>query len=233
MKAPTRTPVSVAVIRRLQKAFQNHLSVNATTAGQLLSGATMADKAYELRCLVALLNEFKRADHRISFTLQSGTEIRFRSKGGPINRRRWPCIIMQRGSHPIAEIWTNIEFEALSATNQNHTLTIPTYGDTHELDLILTRPNISDGYPKTRKLLIGVEAKHRPYNKSLLKELLGVRREMALRSRLTPHHLTWWHSAMLPCSPPSILIAYCGYASISDYDGPSGYFGLRMDHLPL
>jgi hypothetical protein len=109
------------------------------------------------------------------------------------------------------------------------------YGKAHELDVVLVPPG-TNGFPRPADILIGVEAKHRPFNRGLLKELLGVRREMTMRvsgshNYSAPHWFIWW-SNDLPVFPPSGLVAFASSAHILRYNDPADFWGIHMQHLP-
>ena len=100
---------------------------------------------------------------------------------------------------------------------------------------MLVRPG-TDGRPLPKEIFLGVEAKHREFSKALLKELLGLRREMTLRSQMSryadPSWFIWW-AEYLPAEPASGLIAYCSSGSIMKYEAPAEFWGIRMEHLPF
>lgn len=232
----TRTPTPGAVTAKLKAAFQSHLGVDHLTAGQLLAGATLQDKAYELHALIAVMRELKAQRTTLSFTLVHGTSVTFRAKGGPIDRTTWPYIRIDDQGIPVGELWVDIECLAISAGPGAKILTGYLYGKCHELDIVLVRPG-TDGRPTPDEVLVGVEAKHRPFTKALLKELLGVRREMTMKrwdcqAYPDPHWFVWW-SPCLYNQPASGLVAYCSSNTINRYSAPADFWGIKMEYLPI
>lgn len=85
--------------------------------------------------------------------------------------------------------------------------------------------------PTTDGIKWAVSGKHRPFNKALLKELLGVRRETAYKSDDQPNSLAWWQpSRKLPAHPPSGIVLFCSDANALNYADPAVFWGLEMIH---
>jgi hypothetical protein len=221
----------------LEKAFKAHLGIDHLTAGQLLAGAKLQDKAYELRALIAVMERLRAYRPSLSFTLIHGTSLRFREKGGPIDRTAWPYIRIDDRGATVGELWVDIECIAISAGRGAKGLTGHLYGKCHELDIVLVAPG-TDDRPEPSEVHLGVEAKHRPFNKALLKELLGVRREMTMRQQWRPARpkqawFIWWSPMGLPANPPSGLVAFCSSDTIEKYTDPADFWGIHMEHLPF
>lgn len=231
----TRIHTSEDMKKRLRRAFRNHLGVDRLTASQLLTSAKLQDKAYELAALIEVMAQLKSFRPNLTFTLIHGTSVVFRAKGGPIERTQWPYIQIDDGAQTVGELWVDIECLAISAGNSAKALRGYLYGSCHELDIVLVYPN-TDGRPLPHEILLGVEAKHREFNKALLKELLGVRREMTMRSSPNSYKPdTWfvWWATELPAWPASGLVAFCSSATVNNYSDPADFWGIRMQHLPF
>lgn len=238
MNSTTR-PITPDVVKaRIRRAFAHHVGPSSGRTARVLGAMTLLDRAYELACLVELLRQFKSKAHTRSFHLVGGSAVTFRQKGGPVRRSRYPYIEIRNGGSVEAEIWTNIEFTALSATHDPRGARVPAYpprGDAHELDLVVLKTGTADGYPTPDAIHLGVEAKCRPYGKALLKELLGVRRESAFVADPPPgvlaHAWAWWPET-IRAYPHSALVAYCNDQTILSYTQPARFYGIRMEHLP-
>lgn len=228
MTGKDKTPQ--AIIDKLEKYFSKYLNINSTNALQLLGKATLQDKAYELVSLIEMMNELKKRRPSMEFTLSAGTSVVFRGKGGPIDRKKWPFINIVYNSRTVGEIWVDIEFISLSACNSKN-LTGQLYAKCHELDVLIVEPG-TNGRPHPHSIKLAIEAKHRPYSKQLLKELLGVRREMAMRTKHVNNHFAWWTNTV-PATPPSALISFCSCPNIKKYSYPESFWGIKMKHLPL
>ncbi|MDB5470143.1 MAG: hypothetical protein JWR84_1703 [Caulobacter sp.] len=231
----TVSPAATTARAAIKRAFSARLVLSSAAAGGLIGQSTGQDKLYELK---ALLETMDRLPGRVwkSFHLIGASSPRFRYKGGKIIRHQWPHIQMRIAGQPYAELWNNIEFASLSAIDEGRQPGYPTYADTHELDIIVTKIGQPDGYPRYDELKFGVEVKDRPYNKELLKALLGVRREMAyVFSGHGPAGVcpfAWWPMHGPGAVPDSALVAFASGGDITKYDGPEARFGLKMVHLP-
>lgn len=233
----TRYPTSPAVKTRIRRAFAVHLGRSAGTG--VLGAMGKLDRAYEMRCLVEVLRRLKRARRARTFLLISSQSPTFRQKGGPLRRTRFPFIEVWDSGICAAEIWTNLECTALSAWRDPHgprTPTHPPRGDAHELDIVILEPGVAEGsYPTPDQIHLGVEAKCRPYSKSLLKELLGVRRETAyvVDPALFPglHHSWSWWGTPIAASPQVALVAFCNNMTINNFQQPMSFYGIWMKYL--
>jgi len=233
----TRTHTPGAMKTKLEDAFKAHLGIDSLTAGQLLASATLQDKAYELRALIAVMERLRVFRPTLTFTLVHGTSLKFRAKGGPIDRVAWPYVRIDDNGKAVGELWVDIECIAISAGHGAKALKGHLYGKCHELDIVLVVPG-TDGRPEPYEIYLGVEAKHRAFNKALLKELLGVRREMTMRygDHVAHDHedwFIWWAPAGLPAMPPSGLVAFCSSDTIKKYTDPADFWGIHMEHLPF
>ncbi len=227
---------STTVKKKLRDAFRSHLGLDRRTAGQLLASATLQEKAYELNALIEVMARLKAMRSSLSFILVHGSSLVFRAKGGPIDRAKWPYIRIDDDRGTVGELWVDIECLAISAGRAAKALTGQIYGKCHELDIVLVVPGTSQR-PLPDEVLLGVEAKHRVFNKALLKELLGVRREMTMRTnpsrtRNTRRWFIWW-AHDLPAQPPSGLVAFCSSNTINLYRDPADFWGIHMEYLPL
>ena len=228
MKRTRRVVTPAKVKNRLRQAFHRHLGIGVTTAGALLQGAKLYDKAYELSSMLETLDRLRGHIPLLAFRLMQGSNLIFRGKGGPINRGKWPFIQVMHGTQVVAEIWIDIECLALSAHHSNAKMQGYPYGKAHELDVVIVKPGVS-GYPTPYDIFLGVEAKHRSFNKALLKELLGVRREMTFRGQAaTANPFVWWSTGRFPADPPSGLVAFCSNPNVGKYDDPAAFWGIEM-----
>lgn len=232
-KKVTRKLTPSAALARLRAAFRAHLGIGTKTADALLLGASLYDKAYELSCLIETMRHLRGFTPSSSFHLIGGSKPKFRSKGGEIQRGVWPYIEMRVSSRVVAEIWVDIECLALSAWTLGKTPGNPPFGGAHELDVVLVHPNTS-GRPRPDNLALGIEAKHRPFNKALLKELLGVRRETGFAGHTSTNQFAWWRpDRRLPVHPLTGIVLFCSDSSVLSYNDPTEFWGIEMVHHPF
>ena len=230
----TRRRASDVVRRRLERAFRQHLRVSRARSRQLISGTLLNDRAYELHCLTYILSTLQSRHPGTRFVLSQGSRLAFRIKGGRVDRQNWPYIQAIRNGILVWEVWPNIEFVTASARAAGRTPGWPTFGDTHELDIVVLEPNsATTGFPVSEEIVMGVEAKFRPYNKELLKQLLGVRAEMCQPADVLDANGNKIPNAVGYIRPASRLFAFSPDAAITRYGAPSALFDISLHQLNL
>lgn len=186
-------------------------------------------KLYEAY-IVSVVAEGLATVEGFDLVLVNGNHLQLKSSPGPINRVYPRIELRQRGSVR-AELWTDVEYLTLSYASSSRST--PNKGDYHELDVLVVDAGVS-GRPRHDQVWLGVECKNLQYEKSLLKDILGVRRELSLL--VHPNRSTRfskWPRADVPANPPSCLIVYSTSAAIADYADPGEFFGIDFEHKPL
>ena len=183
-------------------------------------------KLYEAYVL-AIISDHLKNKEGFDLKLVNGKNIYLRSSHGPIDRK-FPFIELYKNNKLMAEIWTDIEFLGLSYSLRNPTKIEK--GDYHELDILVLSPNLN-GRPSNKDIWLGVECKNTEYDKSLLKEILGVRREMSLLSHNNKTMFAHWPMNIIPADPPSCLVVFSTNRKVNDYSSPGSIFGIGFYHL--
>lgn len=214
---------------KISTAFEKHLGIQASQAQALLPTKDAAGKVYEAYVFSLFARDLVMREG-CTLRLNSGSKIQFKSSPGPINPS-YPHVRVTRGNVRLGDIWTDVEFASYSYW-QSGMSTPPTPGQFHELDLLLTVPN-STGRPTPDKILIGVECKDTIYRKSLLREILGVRRELSLLQPAKSTSFRFWPRATVPADPPSCLLVYASSPRINNYDSPGELFGIDFFYEPI
>lgn len=225
------------VKRRLGDVFKRHLGVSSAVAQGLVPETVSSGKLYEAHVLSRIVERLVK-DENYDLTLTGGTKVQLKSSPGPINRS-YPRIELRRGGSCIAELWTDIEFLSLSYWTRRRTgpkqgpsmfLKPPvTKGDYHELDIVIVTAGLT-GRPKHDAIWLGIECKNTGYEKGLLKEILGIRRELSLLDDEQQTKFTSWPRATVPANPPSCLLVFSTDANVADYSAPGAVFGIDFVH---
>jgi hypothetical protein len=215
----------------ITRSFTRYLSAPKTRRFNPIPKSLTSGKLYEAYILGVIARELATKEG-LRLQLAMGTKIRLRSSPGP-RKPGFPYIDVfeQSTNNKIAEIWTDIEFLTLSYDGRGRP-TPPERGDYHELDIVMLEPH-QMGYPSHYSIWLGVECKNTRYNKQLLKEILGIRRELSL---LTPPQSTRfqiWPRSIVPASPSSCLLVYSTYSGVDDYKSPGEIFGIDFYYEPL
>ena len=214
---------------RITRAFKQYASAPARSRFDPIPKALTAGKLYEsyVLGLVAAQLSIKEG---LQLRLMAGTQLRLKSSPGPINRR-FPRIDVYRGQNCIAELWTDVEFLTLSCVRRSGQYS-PTQGDYHELDIVMLKPGCN-GRPTYEMISLAIECKNTGYSKSLLKEILGIRRELSFLSEEQRTCFNSWPHTMIPADPPSCLLVYSTDDNVIQYSKPGDVFGIDFFYKPM
>jgi hypothetical protein len=163
-------------------------------------------KLFELLALSELMQRLKKSDPGIAFELiqngAPGSKLVFQSGPGRADpTRSW--IRVSRGQTEIATLWTNVEFIGRSG----EAVAEPVSGCYHEADVLLLRRGAVKGKdpfrPRYTDVLLIIECKFlNELPKVVLRNLLGLRREMSLLKPATP---SVFAGAGFPAGPPGLM----------------------------
>ena len=217
------------IIQKLKDAFAKHLKVSPAFAAGLVPPSITDGKLYEAYVLSRVVEKLNNIEN-MTLTLVGGTKMKLKSSPGPINPA-YPHIRLERNGGYVADLWTDVEFLALSYCSQG-TSSPPTKGHYHELDLVVVEAGAT-GRPRYNQIWLGVECKNTSYQKGLLKEILGIRRELSLLSNVNKTCFNYWPRTSVPANPPSCLIVYSTDSGVTDYADPGSVFGIDFEYEPL
>jgi len=214
--------------QQLRKIFKDYLGASSTATQGLVPQTVSAGKLYEAYVLSRVVERLA-IDEGYSLTLVGGTKIQLKSSPGPINRS-YPRIELRSSGSCVAELWTDVEFLSLSyCTGGAVTLT---KGDFHELDILIVNSGLT-GRPRYDQLWLGIECKNTGYEKGLLKEILGIRRELSLLSGPKSTRFGVWPRTAVPADPASCLLVYSTDKDVADYSSPGAVFGIDFIYEPM
>ncbi|SKB98328.1 hypothetical protein SAMN06295920_110135 [Rhizorhabdus histidinilytica] len=187
--------------------------------------ATMKDgKLYELFVLAKLIDDLYSRGCIINF---SGTTLKFKAGPGMIKTAD-PHFEVETPDGRTLYLFVDIEFLTMSRA----ALGVTDNSDRHELDIVLVKG--APAYPSHDEIVLGVECKSGAFSKALLKQALGVRREMSL---LTPFERPSCLSDMgaierrVRAEPASeFWVAHLDPAGSAYQDGPA-FFGIDFRHI--
>ncbi len=157
-------------LAEIQNIFGTYKSLTANELAWLQG--QWDGKVYELYCLSKVIEELVNTyGFSASFV---GSDIQFKLSPGRI-RPFDPHFQFSYGGQDYC-LYTDIEFQTLGASNGGNS-DLSRY---HEIDLILVESHVS-GMPDHDDIILGVECKSTAnFDKSIIKEVLGIRREMCL-----------------------------------------------------
>lgn len=216
--------------KRLEDVFRRHLGVSANVTAGLVPVAISSGKLYEAHVLSRVVENLA-IQEGYSLILVGATKLQLKTSGGPINRS-YPRIELWRAGERVAEMWTDVEILAMSYCRLRMGRPL-SKGDFHELDILIVDKGLV-GYPRFDQIWLAIECKSTAtYQKNLLREVLGIRRELSLLAGPQQTKFQRWPMTMVPANPASCLLAYSTDANVLDYAAPGAMFGIGFIHEPM
>ena len=211
-------------INAITSVFQRYRLLIPTDQGLL--SALDQGKLYELYVLSELVIDLRRRGFLLRFC---GRTLKFKQAAGKIKVAD-PHFHLTAPDRTILWLFVDIEFHTLGKIISN-TVDL---SDRHELDIVLV--DDTPDYPNPHNILLAVECKSAAnFRKSLVKEALGIRRELSLLERNVPSRLTRLGgrlSVSVPANPASeFWLAYVDAVG-TGYSQSPRVFGIDFKHLP-
>lgn len=213
------------VRRRVTELFRRHMTAPPATSFDILPRALTSGKLYEAYVL-ALVSRELTGSEGYQLCLVNSEFLPLQSTPQPIDRRR-PRVELRTSAGCVAEMWTDIEFLALSYSMRRGGF--PERGEYHEVDIAVVDPGVS-GRPQHDMIWLAVECKNTGYHKGLLKEILGIRRELSLLQDPQATKFRKWPRDRVPAKPASCLVVYSTDAGVLQYARPGEVFGIDFRH---
>jgi hypothetical protein len=223
-----------AVKNRIKGIFERHLIIGEGRARRLLpiagvnSPGLFKGKLYEMYVLGIVLQNLSPS---FSFQLRNGgASFHMRQSPGPINKDfTWIDVFEIVSNTKVGEIWTDVEFRTLSSQSGLGN----TAGEFHELDVGFYHGEQADGTrPSFVQVRLGVECKNTNMGKGILRQVLGLRRELSYIDDSKPTGLPW-PSTHIEADPPSALMLFCTDGDILKYSHPGGKFSINFEHRSM
>ena len=212
-------------ITEIQRVFGLYATITAKDLK--LVQALKNGKLYELFVLAELISDLVQRGFGIAFR---GTSLRFKASPGRLKLGDSHFEVRCPGSAtPDFWIFVDIEFETLGSTH----VTVGDRSGRHELDIVVVCR--TSGYPRSDEIALGIECKAvANFEKGLLKEVLGVRRELSFFRSPQPSMLTnagGTRHVDVAANPPSeFWLAFIDPKGRNYADSPSA-FGIELRHL--
>jgi hypothetical protein len=213
---------------RIGQALDQYLAALPGTSATLIPDAITAGKLYEAHVLACIARDLTIKEG-LDLTLVKGTKIVLKAAPGPINQH-YPHIEVRRAGKHVANIWTDVEISTLSYLMTDGS--VQAAGHYHELDIVVVTPN-ANARPLPSELWLGVECKHTPYDKAMLRQILGIRRELSLLRDPQATNFATWPAKVVPASPPSCLLVYGSSPAVLSFPHPGEKFGIEFVYEPL
>lgn len=220
-------------VRRLREILGRYSSARPADVGNSVPASLGAGKPYELYCLATLL-EHMVVHEGLQYQFVHSGGLQFRLKGGPRSPDYAHIHAFDRNGDYFGTLWTDVTFAGLSAHEHVCAYSLsPGFGRVHELDICLVRTRQDFSHICHHEILVGVECKDRDFTNALLKEALGVRREMTLlrHGQAQATGLAQPDRAYVPADPPSWLYVFSSTTTIERYNAPGSFYGIHFSHV--
>lgn len=215
--------------RKITAILNKYAKVSPSRSRGLISISDLIGKLYEASVLAEIIEKLV-TEEKLRVTLVGNGYLKFKQKGGPINRS-YPYFQIWRDGKLIAELFMDIYFSTLSSKKRIGQGS--NRGDYHELDLAVLLPDIQNR-PNPEEILIAIECKNTTLEKSTIRELLGFRRELSYLHDSIPTVFLNWPAAVINAYPPSIHMLYTTNGPIlPHYRDNCDVFGIKLIHHPL
>ena len=183
-------------------------------------------KIYELYCLGLLMEELNNDGFTLIYN--GPNPAVFKAGPGKIHVTD-PHFNMEYNGQVCGQIFLNIEFQTLGSQKTKST----DRSCRHELDIIIVENGVV-GRPTHKQLLMGVECKSTAnFKKGILKETLGVRREMTLLGRIRNSRLTSICNSRkisINCNPSSEYRLCFVDPAGAHYSASAKHFSIVLEH---
>lgn len=215
---------------QISTILQTHAAVSPAQTKNLLPIKGLQGKLYEAHVLATICERLVTQEG-LRVSLAGGSVLMLRQKGGQINRA-YPYFQIWDRTTLFGELFTDIYFTTLSYKMRGAP-SRKTSGDYHELDIALLQPN-QKGYPQHTEVMLAVECKNTSIKKSIIRELLGFRRELSYYSQiLNPTHFRKFPIDRIHSEPSSVHMLYCSDNRISRYALNCLQFGILLQHYKM
>lgn len=221
--------------RAIKEIRQVFAAYRAKQPGDRKLLAALKDgKLYELFVLSKVVTDLNNRGFNLNFVPSKAApaKLKFKASPGMIKLSDAHFELRAPYSNSTAyRLFLNVEFDTLG---HHHTASGWDYSRRHELDIMVT--TATSGYPAHDQIALGVECKAvAKFTKDLLKEALGVRREMAFFTGLQQHSTLTLAGGRSPkvvaADPPSEFIVAFVDPKGSNYQMSPKVFGIEFEHL--
>ncbi len=204
---------------RIVKIFKSYKALtieDRTAIAKLKSG-----KIYEVFVLAELIQKLSYFGYAISF---AGTTLKFKAKGGPVKQSD-PHFNIRLNGGPSYQVFVDVYFQTMGSPS-SQTSDRSAY---HELDIGILESGINGTNAPHDKVALAIECKElASVKKSVVREVLGLRRELSLLSsdKVSPIFQT-----LVPAFPPSELWLACSDPRCLKYQASPRFYGIEIKHL--
>ncbi|MCC9063596.1 hypothetical protein [Flavobacterium piscisymbiosum] len=222
------TPEINKTKRKITKILNKYAKVSPSRSRGLLNINELVGKLYEASVLAEVIEKIVKEENLRVTLVANGNKLRFRQKGGSIDRN-FPYFQIWRDGNLFAELFMDVYFKTLSSI-QRTVSSGDNRADYHELDLAIILPDVQD-HPSPEEIMIAIECKNTTLKKSTMRELLGFRRELSYLSNSEQTVFKKWPAKFINANPASVHMLYTTHSGIlENYRSNFDVFGIILIH---
>jgi len=190
-------------------------------------------KVYELYVLTRILRYLIVRDFSLYPKLINGS-LRFARSPSSMDRNSFSFIELRK-QYGRYELWVNLEFIGISGYCNNSPVLPPSLfrkNFAHELDICIIRPNnsLNGSRPFFWNVVMAVECKNTGFSKDILKQVIGVRRELSFLSSMS--FMNSITNRQFKQLPPSAFLMYSSDRTFKDCFYTGNFWGIGFKYLP-
>lgn len=214
--------------RKITNILKKYAKVSPSRSRGLLNINDLVGKLYEASVLAEVIEKLVKEENLRVSLVDNGRILRFRQKGGSIDRS-FPYFQIWRDGKLFAELFMDIYFNTLSSKERT-SASGDNRADYHELDLAVIIPDIQDK-PNPEEIMIAIECKNTTLKKSTMRELLGFRRELSYLRNSEQTVFKKWPAKFINANPASVHMLYTTHSEIlKHYRSNFDVFGIMLIH---
>jgi hypothetical protein len=189
-------------------------------------------KVYELYVLTIVVDYLRNLGFNISFSSSAGT-VQFKSSPGLLKAADPHFEVSLPGSPPSFDIYLDVEFQTMGSSKlASHSPQDLSHH--HEIDIGVYTHGMDNVHPQHDEVALAVECKAVvSLPKSVIRAILGVRRELSLLDHTQSSLLAQTAGkvgATVPADPPSEVWLASTDIRVLNYQNSPGSFGIECRH---
>ncbi|WP_457642699.1 hypothetical protein [Persephonella sp.] len=221
------TEIEQTIIDKIKETFER-LGVSSSS----INIPDLQGKTFELYSLSDIIEELEIKGFNLKLIPINGN-VQFANKPSKLDRSRFSHIRLYRNREKY-ELWMDIEFIGISGDDVSLSLETQIFRKNfvHELDIAVLENNIPNGErPTYKEIHLAVECKDtQNFGKSILKQILGIRRELSLLSDTYRNKIT---NNRINQNPPTEFWIYSSNPSVNNLQHVGNFWELKFKYLNL
>lgn len=203
-------------ITNVFRAYKSLTSADTSEIAKLKGG-----KLYEVFVLSELISDLRKHGYTITF---HGSKLKFKAKGGLVKQSdpHFDIVDPTGFSYQVfVDVYARTMGEALGAASDRSCF--------HELDIAIIERGLNGVSPSHDAVFLAIECKDLAhFTKNIVREVLGLRRELSLLSYSQQSEV---FGTSVPADPPSELWLACSDPRCLNYSSSPQQYGVEIRYM--